>query len=92
MRGQDLEVLFDAEAAQALDKSARDLRLVFSEETGKLPARSLANHAEFEAALAAALARLDQLAAALKGQVERSEGLARCGERAGLIPNDTNPT
>jgi ATP-dependent DNA helicase DinG len=69
------------EAAQALDKAARDLRLAFSEETGKLPARALAGHAEFEAALAAVVARLDDLTAALKGQAERSEGLARCRER-----------
>jgi ATP-dependent DNA helicase DinG len=69
-------------AAQALDRAARDLRLVFSEETGKLPARALAGQGEFGAALAATLARLDDLAAALAGQAERSEGLARCRERA----------
>lgn len=68
-------------AAQALDKAARDLRLVFSEEVGKMPVRALAGHAEFEAALSAALARLDDLQAAFKGQAERSEGLARCCER-----------
>lgn len=68
-------------AAQALEKAARDLRLVFSEETGKLPARAVAGHAEFETALAAVLARLDDLTTALKGQAERSEGLARCRER-----------
>ena len=69
------------DAAQALDKVARDLRLVFPEETGRLPMRTIADHADFEAGLGAVLTRLDELSAALKSQAARSEGLARCYER-----------
>jgi ATP-dependent DNA helicase DinG len=70
------------QAAQALDKAARDLRLAFHEESGRLPLRALAGHATFDAGLAAALAKLDDVAAELKSQAERSEGLARCRDRA----------
>lgn len=70
------------EAAQALDKAARDMRLVFPEETGRLALRALAGHSEFEAALNTVLVRLDELTLTLKSQAERSEGLARCRERA----------
>ncbi len=70
------------EAAQVLDKAARDLRLAFQQESGRLPARILAGDAEFNAALAAVLAALDRLGSELKGQAERSEGLARCWQRA----------
>jgi len=70
------------EVAQTLDKAARDLRLVFPDETGRLPLRSLAGRSDFEAALATVLTRLDDLAGALKDQAARSEGLARCRERS----------
>jgi len=70
------------QAAQALDKAARDLRLVFQEESGRLPLRTLAGHVAFEAGLSEGLAKLDEVAAELKSQAERSEGLARCRERA----------
>lgn len=70
------------EAAQALDKAARDLRLVFQEEGGRLPLRALAGVPEFGTGLSATLAQLDELAAALRSQAERGEGLARCHERA----------
>ncbi|MBI2509361.1 MAG: ATP-dependent DNA helicase [Betaproteobacteria bacterium] len=68
-------------AAQALDKAARDLRLAFREDSGRLPLRALDGHEAFEPALGAALARLDELAEQLQGQAERSEGLARCRQR-----------
>jgi len=70
------------QAAQALDKAARDLRLVFQEESGRLPLRALAGHATFAAGLSAVLAKLDEVEAELNSQAERSEGLARCRERA----------
>jgi len=70
------------QAAQALDKAARDLRLVFEEESGRLPLRALAGRAAFETGLSTVLTTLDGVAAELKGQAERSEGLARCRERA----------
>lgn len=70
------------EAAQALDRAARELRLVFPEEAGRVPARPLEERGEFTRTLDAVLACLDRLAAALASQAERSEGLARCRERA----------
>lgn len=69
-------------AAQALDKSARDLRLVFPENTGRISLRALHGRADFAAALGSALARLDGLAAELQQQAERSEGLARLRDRS----------
>ena len=48
---------------QALDKAARDLRLAFAEESGRLPhARARGPQRDFEAALDAVLERLDALA------------------------------
>jgi len=70
------------EAAGDLDQAARDLRLVFPEDTGRLPARSLAGNAPFEAGLAATINALDALARELKAQAERSEGLTSCWQRA----------
>ncbi|HKA46060.1 MAG TPA: ATP-dependent DNA helicase [Burkholderiales bacterium] len=69
-------------AAQALDKAARDLRLAFPEESGRLPLRALAHRPDFEAALDAVLGRLDHLAAELQQQAERAEGLARVWQRS----------
>jgi ATP-dependent DNA helicase DinG len=69
-------------AADALDKAARDLRLAFRQEGGRLPMRALAGDRDFESGLDAVLASLDRLADELKGQAERSEGLKRCWQRA----------
>ena len=77
------------EAAQALDKAARDLRLAFKEDNGRLPMRMLDGYEAFESALGTVLARLDELAAQLQGQAERSEGLMRCWERALSIAEQT---
>jgi ATP-dependent DNA helicase DinG len=70
------------DAAQALDKAARDLRLVFAEESGRLPMRVVDSNRDFHDALAQVLDRLDGLCAELLQHVERSEGLQRCHERA----------
>ena len=69
-------------AAEALDKAARDMRLAFTQDSGRLPARMLDGDKDFEPGLDAVLAGLDRLAAELKGQAERSEGLKRCWQRA----------
>ncbi len=70
------------DAARRLERAARDLRLVFQEETGRWPARMLSGRTDFESALGTVMAELDKLSAELKGQAERSEGLARCWARA----------
>ncbi|OGA55808.1 MAG: helicase [Betaproteobacteria bacterium RIFCSPLOWO2_12_FULL_62_58] len=77
------------EAAQALDKAARDLRLVFREDNGRLPLRMLDGHRAFESALGTVLAGLDELAAALHGQAQRSEGLERCWQRTLTLAEQT---
>ncbi len=77
------------EAAQALDKAARDLRLAFKEDSGRLPLRLLDGHEAFESALGTVLARLDELAAQLQGQAERSEGLTRCWQRVLSLAEQT---
>ncbi len=70
------------EAAQQLERAARDLRLAFTEDSGRIPARMLDGDAGFEVGLAAALGALDTLASELKKQAERSEGLMGCWQRA----------
>ncbi|MEN3351963.1 MAG: ATP-dependent helicase DinG, partial [Betaproteobacteria bacterium] len=68
-------------AAHALDKAARDLRLVFPEEHGRMPMRSVESNRQFDDALGRVLEQLDALASALQQHAERSEGLQRCHER-----------
>ena len=69
-------------AAQELDKAGRDLRLAVREESGRLPLRAVERNADFAPALDAVLVRLDELAAHLQEQGQRSEGLERCRSRA----------
>jgi ATP-dependent DNA helicase DinG len=70
------------EAAVAVDRAARDLRLTFNESNGRLPARALAGRAAFEAALDTALDKLIALGTLLEFQADRTEGLAKCYERS----------
>ena len=53
------------DAARALEKAARDLRLVFPDENGRMPARALDKNEAFQAALGRVLDRLDALSAEL---------------------------
>jgi ATP-dependent DNA helicase DinG len=69
------------DAARAVEKAARDLRLVFREENGRMPLRAVEKRGEFQDALSAVLARLDELTAALAPHAERSDGLRRGHER-----------
>jgi ATP-dependent DNA helicase DinG len=75
---------FDAlqEAAAALDKAARDLRLALPEANARLPASEIAARDGFAAALATTQERLAQLRATLESQAERHQELANCLERA----------
>ncbi len=70
------------EAAAALDKAARDLRLAFREPAGRLPLRALEGNRAFGDAFTVFLSKLDALSAILQEQGARSEGLDRCRERA----------
>jgi ATP-dependent DNA helicase DinG len=69
------------ETAVALDRAARDLRLVFNEGNARMPARALVNRSGFEPALDAAAEKLAALSTLLEFQADRSEGLANCYER-----------
>jgi ATP-dependent DNA helicase DinG len=77
------------EVAHALDKAARDLRLVFGEDSGRLPLRMLERHKMFAPALGAVLERLDGLGAVLAEQAQRSEGLERCWQRTLMLAEQT---
>ena len=75
------------DAAQALDKAARDLRLTFKEEMGRFPFQALERNREFAPALKTLGDKLDALASTLESQAERSEGLEKCWQRAGSSPS-----
>jgi ATP-dependent DNA helicase DinG len=68
--------------AGALDKAARDLRLAVPAEGGRITAVSVARDSGFSNSLAGLDSALASLCAALDVLAERSEGLARCAERA----------
>ena len=69
------------EASAALEKSARDLRLQFREESGRQSYSAMQDNPAFTTALEVALTRLTDLTALLKSQADRSEGLRNCWTR-----------
>lgn len=69
------------EAAQALDKAARDLRLAVKGENQRLPAARLESEAAFDDALQGLAAAIKELGRHLETQAERDEGLANCLRR-----------
>lgn len=77
------------EAAHALDKTARDLRLVFPEDSGRLSMRAAERQKDFLPALGLVIDRLDALAHVLAEQAQRSEGLERCWQRALTLAEQT---
>jgi len=72
-------------AAQAFEKSARDLRLVFREEVGRFPFAALERLRDFAPALATVDEKLLALATVLESQAGRSEGLEKCWQRARVL-------
>ena len=66
----------------ALDKAARDLRLALPGEAARFTAASCGRKRVFSDALTALDSALRSVCAALDALSERSEGLARCSERA----------
>ncbi len=68
--------------AASLDKAARDLRLSLPDEGARLTAASARLRPGFSDALAAAGSALAALGVGLESLAERSDGLARCAERA----------
>ena len=70
------------DAARAVDKAARDFRLVFTEETGRMPLRALEKNTRFQEALGVVIDRLGALCAELEQHGARSDELQRCHDRA----------
>ncbi|MEX0959434.1 MAG: ATP-dependent DNA helicase [Burkholderiales bacterium] len=69
------------DAAQALEKAARDLRLAAGGEQGRQPYATTANRRDFREALDAVERSVMDLIAALESQIERAEGLHHAWER-----------
>ena len=70
------------EAAAAMEKAARDLRLSIEGENLRLPLAAVKANKQFMDALAELLQKLDALTGLLESQAERSEGLENCWQRA----------
>jgi ATP-dependent DNA helicase DinG len=68
-------------ATDALDKAARDLRLVFKQGEGRMPAIATDDLAGFTEALRAVTEKLSHLNGLLESQAQRSEGLEKCWQR-----------
>jgi ATP-dependent DNA helicase DinG len=69
------------DAAQALDKAVRDLRLAVKGENQRLPAARLEGEAEFAEGLKGLANAVQELGRHLATQAERGEGLANCLRR-----------
>ena len=76
------EVTALLEAATALDKAARDLRLTVNEDNARLAQKSLQGTSGFNAALDALSKKLQSLAELLSSHAERAEGLRNCWRRS----------
>ncbi|MEW6313343.1 MAG: ATP-dependent DNA helicase [Pseudomonadota bacterium] len=70
------------DAAVALDKAARDLRLAIKDDSGRLSLAALQRYSGFDAALSQVCDKLEALAGLLEFQAERSEGLENCWQRS----------
>ncbi|MGC2459093.1 MAG: ATP-dependent DNA helicase [Gallionellaceae bacterium] len=68
-------------ASDALDKAARDLRLVFKQGEGRMPAHATEDLSGWSAAFATVIEKLAQLNSLLESQAQRSEGLEKCWQR-----------
>lgn len=70
------------QAADSLEKSARDLRLVFGPHSQRATRQQMFEDIGFQQGLKAAHAAIDTLAEALRAHAERAAEIARCNERA----------
>jgi len=68
-------------ATDALDKAARDFRLIFKMGEGRMPAIASESLAGFGDALNTVNDKLAQLNSLLESQAQRSEGLEKCWQR-----------
>ena len=70
------------EAAQSLDKAARDLRLTMHEDTARLPGQAVTAREGFDQAFTDTQEKLTSLREMLESQSGRAQELANCLERA----------
>ena len=70
------------QAAQELDRAARDLRIAAGDELGRQPAREAESRREFSLRLETLAEKLAALAGVLEFQADRSEGLHSCWQRS----------
>ena len=70
------------EAANALEKAVRDLRLAFPQESLRLPMQRAERFKQFAPALTTLKEKLSDLEHALESQSERAPGLENCWKRA----------
>jgi len=70
------------DAALAVEKAARDLRLTIGSENIRLPRSTIMRNTEFKEKLDGLLEKLTVLNSMLESQAERSEGLENCWQRA----------
>ena len=70
------------EAAVAVDRAARDLRLAAGEDTARQPAKAMEVRESFRQALDKVAEKLGVLSGLLEFQADRSEGLDNCYRRA----------
>jgi ATP-dependent DNA helicase DinG len=70
------------QAAQELDRAARDLRIAAGDELGRQPAREVEARREFSLRLEALTEKLAALGSVLEFQADRSEGLSSCWQRS----------
>ncbi len=68
-------------ATDALDKAARDLRLVFKQGEGRMPAVATESLSGWTDALGTVTGKLAHLNELLESQAQRSEGLEKCWQR-----------
>jgi len=68
-------------ATDALDKAARDFRLVFKQSEGRMPANATESLTGFSGALRTVTEKLAHLNGLLESQAKRSEGLEKCWQR-----------
>ena len=68
-------------ATDALDKAARDFRLLFKQAEGRMPANATEKLTGFDNALRTLTKKLGDLNGLLESQAQRSEGLEKCWQR-----------
>ncbi|MBS4098171.1 MAG: ATP-dependent DNA helicase [Sulfuricella sp.] len=72
-------------ATDKLDKAARDLRLVFPQESARMPLATALRKDGFSEAVQTVQDRLEELVKLLETQAERGEGLKNCWQRGVLF-------